>query len=174
MIYFVSDTHWSHSSILKYCPSTRGHFQSIEEHDERLISNWNKTVTNKDTVYHLGDFGFGSFEYLEKVFNRLNGEKILVKGNHDSHSLKLGWKSIHEVLEIKYNKQYYVLCHFPMRSWNRMHYNSRHLYGHCHGNLNGIGYSCDVGVDCWNLKPVSIETIEKHFKSVVDNEIMSL
>jgi len=34
-------------------------------------------------VYHLGDFGFGIFESLQEIFNKLNGKKHLVMGNHN-------------------------------------------------------------------------------------------
>jgi calcineurin-like phosphoesterase family protein len=52
-----------------------------------------------------------------------------------------------------------VLCHYAMRTWNRSHYGAIQLYGHSHGNLPGDSQSCDVGVDCWGFRPVSLEEI---------------
>ena len=52
-----------------------------------------------------------------------------------------------------------VLCHYAMRVWSRSHHGAIHLYGHSHGNLPGDSQSCDVGVDCWDFAPVSIEEI---------------
>ena len=56
-----SDTHFGHKSENWDVPlwKKRG-FNSIEEHDEGLISNWNKTVSNEDDVFHLGDIMFGA------------------------------------------------------------------------------------------------------------------
>ena len=52
-----------------------------------------------------------------------------------------------------------VLCHYAMLVWSRSHHGAIHLYGHSHGNLPGDSQSCDVGVDCWDFAPVSIEEI---------------
>lgn len=54
---------------------------------ERLYSNWQSVVGEEDTVVLPGDFSWATylkdakkdFEFL----NKLNGKKILLKGNHD-------------------------------------------------------------------------------------------
>lgn len=58
-------------------------FSSLTEMNEELISRWNSVVGTGDTVIHLGDFGFGSVGYLQSIKDRLNGEILLVRGNHD-------------------------------------------------------------------------------------------
>jgi len=58
--------------------------------NDYMISKWNKPVTNDDTVYCLGDFGFGNFDMVKNVFNQLNGTKILIMGNHD-FKRSIGW-----------------------------------------------------------------------------------
>lgn len=52
MVYFTSDLHLGHENVIKLCNRP---FDSIEEMDEALIRNWNRKVTNGDTVYVLGD-----------------------------------------------------------------------------------------------------------------------
>ena len=73
-IFFISDTHFNDRNILIYA---RQQFKSLEEMNELIISNWNSVVKERDIVYHLGDFGDYSF------LDRLNGEIIIIKGNHD-------------------------------------------------------------------------------------------
>ncbi len=63
-IWFVSDTHFGHGNVLKYCNRP---FSSTLEHDQQLIANWNSVVKENDTVYHLGDFGLSHPRYLLKV-----------------------------------------------------------------------------------------------------------
>ena len=40
-----------------------------------------------------------------------------------------------------------VLCHYPFASWDRSHYQSWHLFGHCHNQYRPSGLSMDAGVD---------------------------
>ena len=80
-VYLTSDTHFFHEKLV----SQRG-FKSVEEHNEALINNWNKSVKPEDTVIHLGDFVLGAGQNSEKVceelFRKLNGTIVLLWGNH--------------------------------------------------------------------------------------------
>lgn len=168
MIWFTGDTHFGHANILKYCNRP---FSSIGEMDEHFIEQWNLRVRPNDVVYHLGDFMFAPRDKLqratENILRRLNGVKILIRGNHDrpETSLATGWQSTHDTLEVKAHlggpfKQRIVLFHYPLRSWNAHAHGSWMLHGHCHGNLSDVGGKIlDVGVDVWDYAPVSIETI---------------
>lgn len=164
MIYFTSDTHFSHRNILKYCNRP---FTSIEEHDETLITNWNSVVTTKDTVYHLGDFGFGSSKKLYELSLQLNGTIYLIQGNHDRATVKspckdrFEWiKDLHKLTcQEKGNTYQFILCHYAMRSWNKSYWGVPHLYGHSHGTLPFYKNSLDVGVDCNNFYPVNIKQV---------------
>lgn len=169
MIYLTSDLHFHHKRIIEICNRP---FSSLEEMHDKLIENWNNKVTEKDTVYVLGDFSFGTYEETMPIFNKLKGNIILVKGNHDSKDIiKLPWGSIHDLHSFNYNKHHYVLCHYPMRTWNKSFYGARHFFGHAHGTLSPNGLSCDVGVDCWNYSPVSIDDLEKVISTLNRNFI---
>jgi len=78
-IFFTSDTHFGHKNILKYCNRP---FVNVEEMDEVMIERWNGRIGKNDSVYHLGDFSFSSNP--KTYFERLNGKKILIIGNHDN------------------------------------------------------------------------------------------
>ena len=57
MIYFTSDLHFGHSSIMKFHPCFRT-FSSIEAMDMVLIRLWNERVNPCDTGYNIGDLNF--------------------------------------------------------------------------------------------------------------------
>lgn len=175
-IFFISDTHFGHKNILKYCNRP---FDSIEEHDEALIQNWNEMVKPGDRIYHLGDFGFCSkTEHLERILKRLSGQKFFIRGNHDKQikgNLLGYFEKVESLMELSVPdaemdlKQKIVLCHYPIESWNKRHHGSWHLHGHCHGALPSADYQArvDVGVDVWDYRPVSYEEIKLHMTGKV-------
>jgi calcineurin-like phosphoesterase family protein len=168
MIYFTSDTHFQHgnklgempSGIIKFCNRP---YASAEEMDEALIANWNEVVTSADTVYHLGDFGFGSWQGLKTIRKRLNGHIVLVPGNHDERfrrNLRDCFEVVDRIHQIKDGGKTIVLSHYPLLSWNAAYHGSLHLHGHTHGNITPLGNRTDVGVDVWNYRPICLEEIQ--------------
>lgn len=157
-IYFTSDTHYGHAKIIQY---SKRPFKSVQEMDEALIENYNKVVKQGDQVYHLGDFSFAD---PTKYFNKLNGQKHLILGNHDDFRRQkvLSWNWIKNSYDLKFDRNTIVLYHYGQRVWNKMHHGAYHAYGHSHGTLPPHGRSCDVGVDCWNYTPVSLEELTAH------------
>ncbi len=163
MIWFTADTHFGHKNIIKYCDRP---FKDVDEMDRTLIDNWNVRVSKDDTIYFLGDFSFGRGpEYQAE----LNGNIVFVKGSHDS------WLRAPYLLPITVRMcgedKTIVLCHYAMRTWEKSHYGSWHLFGHSHGNLPPYGLSFDVGVDCWDYYPVSLDMIiikMNELKPIVD------
>lgn len=161
--FFVSDTHFGHANIIKFCNRP---FKDIEEHDAGLIKNWNSVVGEKDLVYHTGDFLFHKKEQAAKILWSLNGEIILIAGNHDEKHLEKTWfnsrfKEIHALLERKVEGQRIIFCHFPIEAWNKCHYGSWHVHGHSHGTIPGFGKRLDIGVDCWGYTPVSFDALKE-------------
>ncbi len=137
--------------------------------DESLINNWNSVVKQNDIVYHLGDFCLGRLENFDSYFSRLNGKIILIEGNHDRNASKNKEKffEYHKgFIEINVGGWPLTLCHYAMKSWNNSYWGSFHLYGHSHGKLpDDIAIlSFDVGVDCHNYTPISIEQVKEIMK----------
>lgn len=163
--WFTADTHFGHGNIIKYCNRP---FNSVEEMDEVMIERWNERVKPNDVVWHLGDFAFyRAYEKLQEIFSRLNGVKCLVAGNHDYMNTQgLGWYESNKIRTLLIGKQSVIMCHYGMRVWNHSHRGALHLYGHSHGTLPGDSQSLDVGVDCWDFRPVNIDEIRARMKTL--------
>ena len=157
-IFVISDTHFCHKNIIDYCNRP---FVSVEEMNEVLINNWNSVVSPTDTVYHLGDFGIGNKSQLKEIFNSLNGNKILVVGNHDRRSkiTSFSWSLKTDLYTITVDEMPFVLCHYPMLSWDRQHYGSIHLYGHIHNQepVYKVKNSFNISADVINFTPKNIK-----------------
>jgi len=170
-IFFTADTHFGHDNVIRFCNRP---YSSAAEMDEKLTENWNQSVNPNDIIYHLGDFTLLGKKQAKDYFQHLNGRIHVVPGGHDHRWLGKGTyhsRSDHPVVILPPLKtikvslpdfgqpQPLVLCHYSLRVWDRSHYGSWHLYGHSHGNLPPLENSLDVGVDCWNYRPVSLDTI---------------
>lgn len=131
----ISDLHFGHDNILRFEPKRLEKMKElgIEDHDEFLKFIWNSQISKDDTVLILGDFSFKSpANYLDG----LNGNKILILGNHDRKGLQTypGVEVIRGV-HIDYNKKdlvytnsdellsgllidiagnYLTFCHYPL------------------------------------------------------------
>lgn len=81
-LYAIADLHLSLSS-----GKPMNIFPGWDNHVERLEKNWQATVSPDDTVVVPGDISWAiNFEEAKADFdfiNRLNGHKVIMKGNHD-------------------------------------------------------------------------------------------
>jgi len=116
-----------------------------------MIKNWNETVSNKDTVIHLGDFGLGNRERIREIIGQLNGKKILILGNHDNWSEQFyrdaGFHTVSR-FPIIYDG-FYIMSHAPLiLSQTTPYYN---YYGHVHND--------DRYIETPTSKCVSVERI---------------
>lgn len=159
--FFTSDTHFGHESIIHL--SNRP-FDSVSDMNEALITNWNAVIRPQDTVWHLGDFSMGSDQPASVFADRLNGKIHLIQGNHDDKTVRDcadSFESIDVIRTISLDSQRIVLCHYPMREWDKAWRGSWHLFGHVHGRLDKTPFSksMDVGVDSNNYRPLAFEEI---------------
>lgn len=174
MIHFTSDTHFYHKKMVE----ERG-FESVEEMNRLLVLGWNEEVGHGDIVYHLGDVSFAGWRLTQEIVEQLNGHIMIVPGNHDTESelkrLKSAWGPVtilpplHKVKIPSTGDAEpirLVLCHYPMRSWDKAHYGAIHLHGHSHGSCLPIGRMLDVGVDgpISAMRPVSLPLVMAYMR----------
>lgn len=168
--YFVtSDLHFYHKRIMDFCSGTRP-WNSLDEMHEYLIAHWNSKVSQDDIVFHLGDFSFGNKEQTLDILSQLNGNIVHIYGNH-AKVLRDQVKVIgYDYLEIKYDKTHIVMNHYPQYVWNRSHYGSIMLFGHCHNSFQGQGRMIDVGWDAHG----KILTLDEAIKLCKNKDIVIL
>lgn len=89
--FLYSDPHFSHAGICQFFRADGvtklRPFENATEMDEHLIERFNATVSSRDKVYFLGDIVINK-KALDAVMPRLNGDKVLIRGNHDIYKLK--------------------------------------------------------------------------------------
>lgn len=194
-IFFVSDTHYNHSNIIGFCKRP---FENVEEMDKKLIENWNNKVPKDGIVFHLGDFSWGGYNAWKDFREQLNGDIILIKGNHDIKNLTpqaVGlFKHVTQQMRIEIEGRKIWLNHFPFlcysgiyRDFNGLEYS---LFGHVHlSNIKerNTGRDCercyqmlfptqyDVGVDFNNFTPISwYEVNDRIQKQIKDNSNLKM
>jgi calcineurin-like phosphoesterase family protein len=156
-VYFTSDWHFGHKAILKYRPE----FESIEQHDQTFIDNFNNTVTKRDTVYFLGDMAFTA-EGLEKLKQlRHCHKKVLYLGNHDTLHTREYLEVFDEVFAIRSLKNFW-LSHCPMHP-QEIRNRKGNIHGHLHRSVLGDSRYFDVSPEKHNYELVDFEYIKEYF-----------
>jgi calcineurin-like phosphoesterase family protein len=165
MIYFTADQHFGHKNIIRLCNRP---FKTVEEMDKALIDNWNSVVKSEDVVYVLGDFSYKASHHLSYYTDQLNGHRHLIIGNHDrlpGLDYEKHFETVQNYFELEITpRQYIILFHYPMLSWNKRARGAIHLYGHVHtaGQMRQIENmkTWNVGVDVNNFRPISYEDLK--------------
>jgi len=131
--WFTADLHLGHDNIRRHCNRP---FKTVEEMDETIIRNWNSVVSDRDTVWVLGDFSYRS-QPADNYLRRLNGHKNLIIGNHDNRDTirSRHWDKAFNLERLKIGGERLVLCHYGMRVWDGSFHGSGHLFGHSHARL---------------------------------------
>lgn len=178
--FYISDTHFGHFNIIKHCNRP---FSTAEEMDKVMIGNWNSIVARNDTVFILGDFVFSKIPPAE-YFNKLNGRKIMIIGNHDhdiskrrdSYVKSKILEGVYNYLETKDvldgNPVKIVMCHYPMVEWNGFYRDALHLYGHIHNSVDSasfqimskIDHAYNVGADILDFTPRTLAEVVEYNK----------
>ena len=136
--FYIGDSHFGHRNIIRY---DNRPFRTVTEMDNEIIENWNSVVTNHDTVYIVGDFTWDTdVNVFENLIDDLNGNKILITGNHDKipSQLRKKFKEIREYAEItewiQGEATKVCIFHYPIAFWNGQFRNSIHIYAHVHNS----------------------------------------
>ena len=166
-IYFTSDLHLGHANAIKFANRP---FDDVNEMNETLIKNVNRTVGRDDILYMLGDVSCGcGKDYVKRLLGEIRCKHVrLVVGNHDKNwsSESVFEEVVHYACE-SFNQRRLVLFHYPILEWDGMYHGSVHVHGHIHSqgpdyNLNNFArgrFAFDCGVDANGYKPVALDDI---------------
>jgi calcineurin-like phosphoesterase family protein len=171
MIYVTSDTHFGNENIIKYCERP---FVDVEDQTRQLIENWNNVVRVDDVVIHLGDFIMGAADNVDRILPQLNGQIILVRGNHDTPSKLARYKNysdkitVHDIYFQPYGGLFFICCHFPVMHEefldmvNKDNSEAVVLYGHVHNKLpfaDMKSHTFNCSTDVTGYTPVTLSSI---------------
>lgn len=164
-VYFTADHHFGHGGAMGLFKRP---YASTAAMDEAMIERWNAVVTPDDIVWYLGDFSLHKNpDHTAWLLAILQGRKYLIAGNNDPANIRdlQGWTEVAEYRELELDGCFLVLCHYPLRSWNKQHRKSWQLHGHSHGRLKPLTRQVDVGVDCWDFAPITLSDIQSRRSS---------
>jgi calcineurin-like phosphoesterase family protein len=176
-VFLVSDTHFGHAGV---CRFTRNDgvtklrpWDSAEEMDEAMIAAWNERVRPNDKVYHLGDVVIN--RRALKTLARLNGDKVLIRGNHDIFRDD-EYREYFRELRAYHVMNGMILSHIPIHSESLGRFGTN-IHGHLHANrvmlpgFNGkitdivdTRYHC-VCVEQTDFAPILFEDVIKRIEA---------
>lgn len=133
-VFLTSDTHFGHMGVCKFMQNDGvtklRPWDNPEDMDEEMVKRWNSVVKPGDKVYHLGDVVIN--RKALKILRRLNGDKVLIKGNHDIFKLEDYTPYFRDI------RGYHVmngciLSHIPVHESNLGRFGTN-IHGHLHSN----------------------------------------
>ena len=172
-IFLVSDTHFGHLGVCKFLRNDGTKLRpwdTPEEMDEAMVKAWNETVRPNDKVYHLGDVVINRKALA--TLSRLNGDKVLIKGNHDIFRLEEYTAHFRDI-RAYHVMDNIIMSHIPVHIGSKGRFKGN-IHGHTHSNnvmimhgekeTNQVDpwYQC-VCVEQTDFKPIPFEEVRKRF-----------
>ena len=155
--YLISDLHFDHENIIRYCARP---FSDVEEMNKVLVENWNRIVSPNDTVYFLGDMSYGRDSHSSSFWvKKLNGKIVFIPGNHDR-----GIENMPNYQILEHGNHRFLLIHNPHKipiKWDGWiihgdkHNNDLRTYQFINRKNKTVNVSCEI----IGYKPINLEEI---------------
>ena len=176
-VFLVSDTHFGHTGVCRFVRNDGvtklRPWDTAEEMDEFMVKAWNERVRPTDKVYHLGDVVIN--RKALGIMRRLNGDKVLIRGNHDIFK-DTDYREHFRELRAYHVMNGMILSHIPIHSESLGRFGVN-IHGHTHANrvmlpgFNGkitdivdVRYHC-VCVEQTDFAPILFEDVVKRIKA---------
>lgn len=168
-IWFISDTHFFHSNMLKFLDAEGKRFRPfnyVEEMNELIVKNWNDRIRPQDHVWHLGDVTWRYDGPFNSLMSRLQGHKRMLLGNHDK--LRAGGGSLlrwFQKIELwrGFKEHNFTCSHIPLRL-DSLRDGAFNVHGHIHQNMLADPHYINVCVEHTNWGPVHLDEIIRIIK----------
>ena len=169
-VFLVSDTHFGHAGVCRFTHPETGEklrpWTDPAEMDEDMIRAWNDRVRPNDKVYHLGDVVIN--RRAMRTLTRLNGDKVLIRGNHDIFPDDEYRQHFRE-LRAYHVMNGMILSHIPIHadSLGRFGVN---IHGHLHGSrvkkdgVVDVRYHCVCVEQTPDFAPILFEDVIKRIE----------
>ena len=133
-VFLVSDTHFGHQGVCRFTRSDGvtklRPWGTAEEMDEAMVKAWNERVKPTDKVYHCGDAVIN--RKALKTLGRLNGDKVLIRGNHDIFRDD-EYREYFRELRAYHVMNGLILSHIPVHESSLGRFGCN-IHGHLHAN----------------------------------------
>ena len=169
-VFLVSDTHFGHVGVCRFMQSDGvtklRPWDNSEDMDEEMVKRWNDTVRPNDKVYHLGDVVMKR-KNLE-IMSRLNGDKVLIRGNHDIFKDE-DYRKYFRELRVYHVMNGMILSHIPIHSDSLGRFGTN-IHGHTHSNRVMLDNQIDVRYHCvcveqTDFTPILFEDVIKRIEA---------
>jgi calcineurin-like phosphoesterase family protein len=150
-IFFASDHHFHHANILNFKRDDGTPlrvFDDVTHMNEYMVMQHNRTVQPNDKVYFLGDVAMPKTAEALNILARMNGEKILIKGNHDSCKASQYLQYFKDIRGV-YHIEGFVMSHVPLHPESLTRWGIN-IHGHLHQR--------EVLIRGFNNKPIGPDT----------------
>lgn len=134
-------------------------FDSVAAMQDCLITRHNARVKPDDKVYFLGDFAMHRKGIA--LASRFNGQKRLIRGNHDIFPTKDYLPFFKEIYATRIVDRQFLLSHIPIREeeipawgWN--------VHGHTHNNHPADHYGSkyiNVSIEMIDYTPINLDEL---------------
>jgi calcineurin-like phosphoesterase family protein len=133
-VFLTSDTHFGHAGVCRFTEADGitkiRPWTDPNEMDEEMIRRWNDRVRPNDKVYHLGDVVINRKSL--KTLHRLNGDKVLIRGNHDIFP-DVEYREYFRELRAYHVMNGMILSHIPVHEASLGRFGTN-IHGHLHTN----------------------------------------
>ena len=146
-VFLVSDTHFGHNGVCHFMRSDGETklrpWDTAAEMDEEMVKRWNERVKPTDKIYHLGDVVIN--RRALGIMSRLNGDKVLIRGNHDIFRDDEYRQHFRE-LRAYHVMNGMILSHIPVHEASMGRFGCS-IHGHLHANrvMKAIGVDAETG-----------------------------
>jgi calcineurin-like phosphoesterase family protein len=169
-VFLVSDTHFGHAGVCRFMRNDGvtklRPWDNPEEMDEEMIKRWNETVRPNDKVYHLGDVVINRRALA--TLGRLNGDKVLIRGNHDIFRDDEYRKYFRE-LRAYHVMNGMILSHIPIHEASLGRFGTN-IHGHLHANR--VLKSNMFGVDVLDVRYHCVCVEQTDFTPILFEEVI--